>query len=453
MTIKTNLTKNTSTKSKRVYHWMQLIFDAIIAFLCVWLRFIPMAKIGNVSMGTAMELVIECFKKEYESSQYLHFDFFAFAFMCIVIAVIRIIVIFMPIRLKMRLVAEGTLATNLLLWTVLIIPSFLGVFLCVNPLNEYYGCKIVTPYLLVALLFADVILLTLFRVINGLIDFRKKAKKYVSTEERVVGVVMTGIMTVISFGMAIALGISTLSILYPDGLIKDTRIVEVGDFIVEKTADYEFGTSVIHFNEGKIKKELVLDSSENEALGNNYFYYKCKIKELKDKMGQMWPEDGDWEEYAQNITQLEKNIEYLKNNTPKTYIKVELGEKKERWVKNDYSGKKEHQYGREIIGIEYNQNTKFKDEKGYKWGTINENPLSNLLYKEKILLSVAEFPKDTDFSTQEIIVEVHYTDGSVKISKIIAANYEDLNNAQTGKNILKWSDEWGEYEAEIIILV
>ena len=176
MTVKTNLTKNTSTKSKGAQYWIQLIFAGIIAFLCVWLCFIPMAKIENISMGTTMELVIECFEKQYESSQYLNWSFTGFAFMCIVIAVIRIFVFLVSIGHKIPWVAEDKLIESLILWMILAISCFLGIYLCTTPLNEYYGCKIVTPYLLVALLFADAILLLLFRVINGLINFRKKAK-------------------------------------------------------------------------------------------------------------------------------------------------------------------------------------------------------------------------------------------------------------------------------------
>ena len=35
--------------------------------------------------------------------------------------------------------------------------------------------------------------------------------------------------------------------------------------------------------------------------------------------------------------------------------------------------------------------------------------------------------------------------------EVIPSNYEELNSAQAGKNILKWNDKWGEYEVEITI--
>lgn len=444
-------TKNTTTNFNRVLYWIQLLLSAIIAFLCVWVCFTPMAKIGNVSMGTAMDFVIECFENQYESSQYLNFAFIILAFVCISIAVIRIFIFLVSIKHRISWISKDGILASFVMYAVLIISLLWGAFLVINPLNEYYGCEIISPYILIALFFIDAIFLFVIRLANRLINFKAKGGKTKCFKERILSCVMTTVISILILGTFTLVGLSSHKLIYPDA-IKDSKLVNVGTFLVEKTDDYEFGVHVFYFDEGKIKKELVLDSSENEVIGNNYFYYECKIAELEDEMMQMWPEDDDWEKYVEKLAQLEKDIEYLKNNKPKTYTRVELGNLEKRWVETGYLGNKEYQCGREVIGIEYNQNVNFKDENGYKWGNKNNNFLSNLFYQEEIILPVTEFAQDTDFATQEIVVEVHYADGSMKVSKIIPLNYEDLINASIGKNVLKWRDKWGEYQVEITIV-
>jgi hypothetical protein len=86
--------------------------------------------------------------------------------------------------------------------------------------------------------------------------------------------------------------------------------------------------------------------------------------------------------------------------------------------------------------------------------------LKGLLFKEKITLTskycknkktMDKFAVGTDFYNELIVARVQYSDGSIRISKIIPLNAEELNTASAGKHILKWADSWGEYETTITL--
>ena len=77
--------------------------------------------------------------------------------------------------------------------------------------------------------------------------------------------------------------------------------------------------------------------------------------------------EKSFEKYLKQVDKLKEDIKFLKNNAPKNYTRIlfALGENE----KHDY-------FEKEIIGFEYNQDSLFYDENGYKWNVKNKRFLT-----------------------------------------------------------------------------
>ena len=176
--------------------------------------------------------------------------------------------------------------------------------------------------------------------------------------------------------------------------------------------------------------------------GDSYRYNCQKIEELKKEILELKPEENTEESLKQYFKQIEimaKTVKVLESNVNEGFNPYEYVDFVDGYM----------------VDLQYNATGK----NTIKWG-VKVDGFKGLVFKEKITLTdkycqkkkpMDRFAVGTDFSKELIVARVQYSDGSVRISKVIPTNIEELNNAQAGNHILKWKDSWGEYQTYITI--
>ena len=476
------------SKFANIYHKLLCLIYAICLALGIYLCFTPIATIGDVSMGNSIYLIKESFKHQYESSMYLSpiFTYFAYlnVFMCSII-----LILFIHHLLDKRIEINASSAyskMNLI---------FLGIFCVITyfifkPLCAYYSCSVKAPYIIFSLCFGPSFLMQCFtsiyyrRKIKYHKEEKKKTKKSYKLYEKqrrkenkeirkmyrkgnilvvtCLSLIFIG-LGLLLFGMPIVTFITNgpTDILNPHTNcevdwwfdIENSGYLRVGQKNMYEGDGVHGGHTIIVDRKKGLEIELTDKSREWKEYGDNYSYYKAKIEELKDEIGKATP-DKSWEKYLEKLALLEKNIQYLSKEIlkiPYNYAVIEFGplEEKEETTGNHFDLYR-YYYGNEILYYTHNRNVNYCDENGKKWG-YSDGSLSSIIIGEKINLSETSFSVGTDFTAEKIIASVRYSDGSTKISFVVPTNCEELNSASAGQHTLRWSDEWGDYEAIIII--
>ncbi len=415
---------------KRVTDRIQIVINALLALLSVILCFVPLAKIGNVSIGTPIELLVDYFEKTEGSFKYLNFSFPLLAFLCVGFALTRVGDFLLFNKEEIDFGNRKPLWHAI--WIIFMFAAFISCALISSALSTYYNCKIITPYIFIALEFFSKFAAL---IVNIIIKLAHIKEPHVIRSKNKAFVALVILSFVASSGVIFFCGAISSTDTYPDSIKRDFEegVFEIGDIKTEYSHNYAF-------YEGEVEKLIDFNgkSSISEIYGNNYYYYQSKIDELEEEIGQLMPKKS-FEKYLKQVDKLKEDIKFLKNNAPKNYTRIlfALGENE----KHDY-------FEKEIIGFEYNQDSLFYDENGYKWNVKNKT-LWGMFYSQQIELSCVEFSQGTDFSTEEIIAKVKYADGSMKISKIKPTNWEELNNSTVGTHDLMWRDNWGEYAVSI----
>ena len=176
--------------------------------------------------------------------------------------------------------------------------------------------------------------------------------------------------------------------------------------------------------------------------GDSYKYSLLKVEELTKEMYELMPKDDTekaLKKYAEEMVIMANAIKDIKERLDTKRFPYERVA-----FENGY-----------MVDLQYNAT----GVDNIKWGQ-KEKGVSSFFFTEKIKLtdfycnekkSMDSFHVGTDFSKELIVARVQYSDGSVRISRIKPTNIEELNNAKAGKHLLKWQNSWGEYEIEISI--
>ena len=176
------------------------------------------------------------------------------------------------------------------------------------------------------------------------------------------------------------------------------------------------------------------------SYSNNYLFYDLFIKETEKKILDMYPKDMSYEameKYAEDIMLLEQDIELAKEMQRALTYKYQ----ETQYATNNAS------YG--FYTLIFCDTTCGSMNDQPKWGM--EKKWYHYFYEESITLSSTQFSTNTDFFKVNITAYITYNDGSYRYSFIRIENAEELNQAEPGIHVLKWSDEWGSYETDIVI--
>ncbi len=220
----------------------------------------------------------------------------------------------------------------------------------------------------------------------------------------------------------------------------------VGDPIGYRYTHKLHGEEVIRIDFGETEEEK--KSEYTVSWDVNYYFYQYQIEVLEKEKKELMPEkvsenatyeeiENALKEYTKKIEAIQEKIQTFKNILHEIPLPIETMR-----LEKDNSGKT---VVREII-----YDTRRIDKSQFKYG--DKTPELFPMYTESISLEQKAFKFGTDFSKTNIVATITYKDGSIKTSKITPTNYSDLNSLSIGTHTIKWSDNWGEYSAEIIII-
>ena len=227
----------------------------------------------------------------------------------------------------------------------------------------------------------------------------------------------------------------------------------------EKTVGEETSVSSLVITVGDVViKEIDLgkeEKKENNSFvwGENLYFYETRIAMLEDEKKEI---DEKYSKKMENLSE-DDDLEDLNKLLEKYNAELNKIRYKEDVLKrtlSDIPAPKESytlvfEGDSKYTMTEYVYDTHRTDKEKFKYGEAKTTLLS--LGIESAVIEDNVFDKGTDFSEDKAVVTVKYKDGSVKIAMVVPDNVAELNKADVGKHIFKWSDSWGEYEAEIVI--
>ena len=465
-------TKTSNNKASRGYDKIYYLISGFIYFIClgigIYLCITPMAVIGDsVNMGSSFYLIKECIVKEYESSLYISGTLYTFAFINILICLVLLITSlgdFFNKRIQLEQIIPS-LIFNILFFVL----SEIVAYLALNPVCKYYLCTTQTSFLLLMLLFLPRIIMNTITLIHKRQEIKEiiKARRKHRIKNKIMPKVIftsiplvlltTIIVLVFSFyPQPLNLFILPNSNCDIDHLIEKFELNVGRRFSVVGDAPTNVVSHTYIVSKDKdLKIEISPEINSWKEYGNNYLYYKTKTKELKEEIFAL--KSDSWDKYLEQFAEMEAGVSFLSkeiNNLPYNYAIIEFGPLEEELI---YTGGDFHlgldkrwEFHKELLSYTHNRNANYCDENGKKWG-YSDGSLGSVILGEKIELSQNFFSNDTDFSTERIIATVSYSDGSRKISFITPTNAKELNTASAGRHLLRWSDEWGDYETYITI--
>ncbi|MBR7095456.1 MAG: hypothetical protein IKC73_04485 [Clostridia bacterium] len=430
---------------------MGSLLYTIVAILGIILFLMPVGKIGNVSIGSGLRVLIDSIKLFFEkteglsaSSQELRgFLLPLFAFLILFILNSLMGAIITPLA-----TAPETCNAGFPQWLFSLGKTILGIvyLIYIKWLSEYYALSAVTLYAFPLCIIPSVAIR-----ISDLLYFKKHS---LESEEgdlyridslpvkqwigHAVEYLLVPIILMAALFVPVKYNVLTRYSTLPTARVGAT---ELSPFVGE------WKTSITISNDQGLDISV---SPNNTApwteIGTNYRYYTAKISDLKQEMNKLFPEENSkeglekyakqWEELNQNIQDLEKALDHLPTN------KTTVTSDRDDTIFLETV---------RITSITYDANTSFHNADGHKWG-YDGVTLGNTLFCSESIVIDTTLTTETDFTAALIKAIVTYRDGSYKISLIRPENALELNNASAGTHTLLFSDEWGEYEATIQIM-
>lgn len=440
----------TERKKQRIFMFELISYLCSFVLLLVY-SFFPLLKIGHSSLGNVWQAIGKWLATDESPLLYLgERCVIMFPALFVLFSLIgyfcRIIVTlllkknrFFYIRGKQPFAMAVVLATLKLVLILVCIPPIMSLY-------TWYGFSGV-PFVVIMLLTLLVDVAVAFHYQWTLRGLETRGKRFLKpNEEEKREIYVANFKGFNLFGKQLAClsllffvisGVATFCSLefdlYKDYVVYTEDITQLHNFF-NSNAMYELeknqGSGLEDFKAGKITR----------AYSQNYLFYTYFIEETKEKIQEMYPDELSveaLEEYAQDVLLLEEDIETAKEMQSKlTYKYQETHYVTQSQLHGFYT----------LFFTNTNQGAE-GDQK--KWG--EEKKWYQPFYEESIVLSATEFSTKTDFTKVNLLAHVTYNDGSYRISVIHIDNAEELNQADSGVHTLKWRDEWGTYEKNIVI--
>ncbi|MBQ8295689.1 MAG: hypothetical protein IJX87_04570 [Clostridia bacterium] len=484
---------NVNKKMKR----KMAVWGMIFGLAMLGVAFLPVASIRDVSIGNYYEIILQAISGKTESVRYIMSYVciaavvLVFAFYEVINAIVSIVVCFMPA--KEGVVKRNTFLDYLLAWgfgALLLV----ALFVVIQYVSHSYGFICYTPFIMAAIWLLSS--LRKMKITNkatrdySAVEAPKKIKrrKVISAA----AFLLIGCIVVAAGGWAFFQLGGGLRAQELDGFIKKKTLI-VGEWKERSeniVVDEKFGPLMLT-KKTMLEAELAKDP-ENEELqqkvanfnenngwtinwgdmtesgktvqiyGVHQKYYEAKwieLKQAKEKHKQNQPTGNDqskWDAYFNKLEQYDKDVATLESVMEAMNFQSEtlyFDHIKPKEVTDEGTAA----YRKHLTAYEYNAEPDLVE----KWGAVYTSKLQ-VKYEESIALSKYVFEVGTDFRNEELIVEVHYSDGSIRIAYIrvnpdpekekgasALLNWEELNEAEEGIYLLKWQDAWGTYETRV----
>lgn len=449
-----------SKKYAIVDFFMDLVIFAILAFIAS----LPVATVDGISIGNSYEMckqfieVITTNNPLYNGSVGYIVGFMFSAVVLTSMVCVRGIglLIILPLAINKNNKEKRTLVNpntaDYWVYTVSIV--FIGVVLfllldtVLGKMASSYGFKTHVAWCLVVFLLSPNfkgIVLPWFAV-------KFCDPKFERVEKKNIGPVATAIIIVV----VLSVGLGGVYVAIVNELMYSKEAI----FLVEGANDEEREISILHYQTSyqtyiinhKFNWSVDMNGGNYEYIfyGHAYKYYSCKVAEIHNEIEEILKgkakDEQAYEKKLNKIADLEEKLEVFERRLEEIktvgayeYLKFDSG----------YGGKKFNVYY-------YDAQPNVEDS--IKWG--KKAGFFDALYnKESVrIVDAISYYKDlkffvlgTDFTSNTIVVEMKYADGSYRMESITPDNAKELNDATAGKHTLKWSNEWGSYELEIEI--
>ncbi len=429
-------------KFSTVYYILGVLQAVLSMLLTIFLSFLPFGKIGEVDIPNLLDLVFR--------NDILNYLFLPL-FICILCIHLTRYELFRPwlnfgkdtdsfkkYYSKKYLVVELIFNVAIMIITLLILDYTIRYLGAENKL--FYVLIIVETIISCGISIAKQYLTYRILTDDGDLLLEVNKEEYDSNVKTANTQKRKSILTVIISTICVCLISSqlfpSLSLGYRPFQFYNVNFINVYDADFE--ADSKFLSSLKFY--GNDDYDVEEGVHEIEYYSNNMAYIDSVIEKLyKDLDGVNSFEEGLL------ISKQIDNLKNIKENLTYGYIYIKYKIEKEP-PHYEFGGNKIGYLHSSILELKYD--TKMNDGVDVKWGV--KNGLNSLFCKEEIIMDT-EFIAGTDFSNP-IPIKVKYTDGSVRLSYVVASNYKELNDVTSGVCKFIWEDEWGNYEKEIKII-
>ena len=431
---------------------LEMISNAIIFVMALIVSFLPIAKIGTSSIGNSWSAFAGFFGNfPADTTDVLNYILQnsililpSTLIIGIVLSQVFILILNFVVRKSERYYynAITNIKIGIIITSVILLICCTVVAAAVLSFYSIYSLSVGPVCILSVLYIVRKIVVDIcsYKLVNKSAEKIEKYKKFKKVENKFILPKMFITMSCLIIGLSVCF-IACVSVFYYTGypaystymLIKDATLVnEISADNAKEENDFYNNSYLM-----EIVNSEKIHPSTKISYSFNYHFYSNFIEETEEKIKELMPDSdskNSWEEYLVKCNNLKNDIEIAKELQSKKYMYTEA---------KNYSKEGSYFFSTMVL---LDTNGGSRDE---KWGKDGE------WYKfgatESLTLSKTEFNRSTDFKKINILAYVTYADGSKRFSVIDPINVEELNDAAPGKYMIKWTDDWGTYEAEITI--
>ncbi len=445
--------KTAVDKNMRKIFLLEMISNALLFVIAIIVSFSPIAKIGTSSLGNSWNVFSDFFNAFPEDSieipNYILQNSILILPALLIIGMLFTEVFLLILNFAVRKSERYyyNVITNKRIGVIII--SFLLIIVAVvivvsvRALYSIYSLNIGFLWLLCVLFIARKIIVDIcaYKLVNNAPDKIEKYKKVKKIENKFMLPRMLTSVGTCAISLSVLL-MALVSIIYYTGYPRYSEYMIMKDATQLEYLDSEFVKQNHDFYEDKDLINEIINSNRmysrtEVAYSFNYHFYSDFIEKTEDKIMKLMPDsdsENPWEDYLVKLKELEDDMKIAKELQIEKYM---------------YAESKIYTSGEGGVLCVMTFLDTNAGSSGEKWGEDGE--WYRFGASESITLSETEFPESTDFEKTNILAYVTYSDGSKRFSIIKPTNIEELKEVSAGKHTVKWADEWGTYEAEIII--
>ena len=451
--------ENAGSKKYGLVFWLLCVVEAALGLLFALL---PLGKVDGISIGNSYdflrEMVNMLLQKKHTAnmSAVCMLPFIVFG---IILAVnsfssaLGVIIGFFAINVKKRelLLRKGFIQIALaLLRVALIIVLYISIMVLLGNVPKLYGLKTnMVLYCVIEFLFIHFrgwfMSWFAFKYCNPQFDEQSESERKSNVATGLLFVVIPVLLIGIPFVFKLIADVTDIrhpkdAVWLLEGKEEEDREIDILFYQVHRT------TYMVN-DRYNWQIDMTDMQSEYTFYGQAYKYYYEKVQETQKEIDAL---EIEGEKDLKKAEQLEKELAVFEKKLSEMteigayeYLRFDVKEED-----GDVCKKFEVYY--------YDASPNKEDS--IKWGK-KVNFIDGIFNKESVrIVDAISYHKDlkffvlgTDFTSNTIVVEMKYADGSYRMESITPDNAEELNAATAGKHTLKWSNEWGSYELEIEI--
>ena len=448
--------ENAGSKKYGLVFWLMCVVEAAMGLLFALL---PLGKVDGISIGNSYDFLLEfinMIKNQYKASSLYLMSIFVGGVLLAGSALVRVLAViigFFAINVKKRelLLRKGFIHIALALLRVVII-----IVLCIlirvffGNVPKLYGFKTnMLLYCAIEFLFVPFrdwfMSWFAFKYCNPQFDEQSESERKSNAAAWLLFVVVPVIL--IGTPFVFKLIVDVTDIRHPKDAVWLLEGKEEEDREISVLFYQAHSTTYMVNDRYNWEIDMMDMQSEYTFYGQAYKYYYEKVQETQKEIDAL---EIEGEKDLKKAEQLEKELAVFEKKLSEM---TEIG----AYEYLRFDVKEEDDYVFKKFEVYYYDASPNKED-SIKWGK-KVNFIDGIFNKESVrIVDAISYHEDlkffvlgTDFTSNTIVVEMKYADGSYRMESITPDNAEELNAATAGKHTLKWSNEWGSYELEIEI--